>query len=242
MRVAIHQPEYLPWLGYFNKVRLCDLLVIEDQVQYRRQRFQNRNAIKTPMGPRWLTVPIHHNSLHTMINMVRINNKIEHGSVWHERHLRTLRANYGRAKFFDDYIDAINSVYQKDWQLLADCNIALLKVLFRILGINVRTKRASELGVTTAKNERIIEICKRVGADVYVTGRGGLNYLNKQLFEADGITVLLNDYKHPSYSQRFMKLGFIPNLSVVDLIFNHGKSSLDIIKSASAEKMPILAR
>jgi len=218
--VKIHQPEFLPWLGYFNKIRLCDLLVIEDDVQYRRQRFQNRNLIKTPTGPRWLAVPVEHEDVRKKICEVRIMNKIEHGNFWYERHLRTLQANYGRARFYRKYITVFEEVYDQQWETLADCNIAFLQALFKILGINIPIQKSSELQLETSKNERIIDICKREGAEAYVSGTGGLNYLNEGLFKMNGIDVLIHDYVHPVYSQRFMKLGFLTNMSVIDLIMD----------------------
>ena len=230
MILSIHQPDFLPWLGFFNKVRLSDLLVIGDHVQYRNKGYQNRNRIKTPKGAHWLTVPIVHD-WGQAINTVKINQTEQNGVPWEELHLRTLQVNYGKAPFYDKYIGIFENIYKRKIPLLAENNLELLKAIFGILGIDVPIKRTSEMTLNNSKTELILEICETVGADAYLSGIGGAQYMDENLFEKNGIKLLFNNYEHPVYTQQFMKLGFLPNMSVIDMIFNQGSESFEIIKS-----------
>lgn len=230
MIISIHQPDFLPWLGFFNKVRLSDLLVIGDHVQYRNKGYQNRNRIKTVKGAQWLTVPVVHD-WGQAINEVHILNKEQNGGIWSDLHLRTLEVNYSKAPYYDKYIGIFEKIYKKRIELLAESNLEFLNAVFSILGINVPIKKTSEANLKNSKTDLIIEICKAINADAYLSGMGGAKYMEKELFTQNGIQILYNNYEHPTYNQQFMKLGFQPNMSVIDLIFNHGPESLDIIKS-----------
>ena len=230
MILSIHQPDFLPWLGFFNKVHLSDLLVIGDHVQYRNKGYQNRNRIKTSNGAQWLTVPIVHD-WGQAINKVKINETEQNGVPWEELHLRTFQVNYGKAAFYDKYIGIFENIYKRKLKLLADHNLELLKALFEILGIDIPIKKTSEMTLKNSKTELILEICQTVGADAYLSGIVGAKYMDENLFEKNKIKLLFNNYEHPVYTQQFMKLGFLPYMSVIDLIFNHGPESFEIIKS-----------
>jgi len=230
MIISIHQPDFLPWLGFFNKARLSDLLVIGDHVQYRNKGYQNRNKIKTTKGAQWLTIPIVHN-WGQAIKDVGINETEQNGVSWDELHLRTLQVNYGKAPFYDKYIGIFEKIYRRRIKLLADNNLEFLKAIFEILGINVPIKKTSEMTLSKAKTELIVEICKTVGADAYISGMGGSQYMEENLFAENGLKLLFNNYEHPVYNQQFMNSGFLPNMSIIDLIFNHGPESLEITKS-----------
>jgi len=230
MIISIHQPDFLPWLGFFNKVRQSDLLVIGDHVQYRYKGYQNRNKIKTANGAQWLTVPIVH-GFGQPINKVQIVKREQNGLMWDELHLRTLQVNYGQAPYYDKYIGVFEKIYKKRLDLIADSNLEFLKEIFGILGINVQIKKTSEMNLTSSKTEQIIEICKIVNADTYLSGLGAAQYMEESLFKQNGIKLLYDSYEHPVYKQQFMKLGFLPNMSVIDLIFNEGPESFEILKS-----------
>jgi hypothetical protein len=229
MIISIHQPDFIPWLGFFNKASLSDLLVIGDHVQYRNKGYQNRNRIKTNKGWQWLTVPIIHN-WGQPINEVKIQNKEQNGIAWQEQHLRTLQVNYGKAPFYDKYIEAFEKIYRKQYELLVDLNLDLLNVLFDILEIHIKIEQTSKMTLTQSKTELIIEICKNYRADSYLSGGKGAAYMDESLFPQNGIELLYNNYEHPTYNQQFMQFGFLPNMSVIDLIFNHGQESIEIIK------------
>ncbi|MDE1829746.1 MAG: WbqC family protein [Thaumarchaeota archaeon] len=230
MIVTIHQPDFLPWLGFFNKVRLSDLLVIGDHVQYRNKGYQNRNRIKTIKGWQWLTVPIVHN-WGSSINEMMILNREQNGITWDDLHLRTLQVNYGKAPFYDTYIGIFEKIYKRRIEMLAECNLEFLKAIFSILGIDIPIKRTSEMNMTGSKTDLIVEICKAVGADTYLSGMKGARYMEESTLEQNGVKLLYNNYEHPVYEQQFMEVGFEPNMSVIDLIFNHGPQSFEIIKS-----------
>lgn len=230
MIVTIHQPDFLPWLGFFNKVIHSDLLVIGDHVQYRNHGYQNRNRIKTAKGAQWLTIPILHDGGEA-INKVKTMDKEQNGIMWNDLHLRTLQVNYGKAKYYDQYIGTFEKIYRKRAALLADCNLELMNAVFDILGISISMRRTSEMTLATSKTDLIIEILQKVGGDEYISGLKGSKYMDESIFEKNGIKLLYNNYDHPVYNQQFMQHGFLSNMSIIDLLFNHGPESLDIIKS-----------
>jgi len=230
MIITIHQPNFLPWLGFFNKVRSSDLLIIGDHIQFERRGFQNRNRIKTDQGSKWLTIPIIR-EYPQAINKVKIHEEPRNGLTWRDLHLRTLRTYYGKAPYYEKYIGIFENIYMEKINLLAENNLKFLSAIFDILGLDIKMKKASEMTTANTRTEEIIEICKTLGADSYLSGMGGLRYMECGLFEKNGIKLLFNNYSHPVYNQQFMKIGFLPNLSIIDLIFNAGPDSLEIIKS-----------
>ena len=192
MRAAIHQPMYLPYPGFFHKLSLADILVIMDDVQYDK-RFTNRNRILVPQGPMWLTVPIVKEDKFLPNSSVRINNSIE----WRDDHWRKISLSYRNAPFYDLYADDLEETFQKEWELLFDLDLELLKKSMQWLGLNLPMVRESELKVGGKSTERLINICKAVGADTYVSGRGGRNYIDSQQFEQQGIRLVYQEYPQP---------------------------------------------
>lgn len=233
MMFTIHQPDFIPYMGFFNKARLCDMLVIGDHVQYRRYGFQNRVKIKNAAGAQWLTVPIIHKG-DQPINTVKIFQEKDNGLIWYERHLKTLHVNYGKAKYYDAYIGKFEKTYKKDYELLADVNLELIKTVFEILELNIPIKKTSEMNLTQSNTDLIIEIAKKVGADAYLSGIRGVRYLEESDFQKNNIVLSYNKYELPRYNQQFMDLGFIEGLSIIDLIFNEGPQSFEILKSGFA--------
>ena len=206
-QITIHQPDFLPWLGFFNKVSLCDALVIGDHVQYEDGGFRNRNKIKTANGPLWLTVPVSYES-GTPINKVPISNIARNGRLWYDLHLKTLQHNYSHSKYFDSVIGFIKEVYQKKYEFLADLNVELLRKTIEFLDLDIPIKRTSELNLNASKTESIVEICKALKADSYVSGPGGKNYVDNQLLEKSGIAILYPKYEHPTYTQQFIQITY----------------------------------
>ena len=171
MIVAGHQPNYLPWLGFFDKIRRCDVFIIEDNVQYERQGFTNRNRIKTPYGAKWLTVPVEHVGGPLLINEVKISKKAE--PDWAKRHWFSLMHHYSRAPFWKDYCGFFEQTYAKEWGMLFDLNLYLIRGIMGILDIDTPLIMASSLGVFEGKSEAVLAKCKKVGADTLLWGRGG---------------------------------------------------------------------
>jgi hypothetical protein len=224
MILSVQQPQYISWLGFFNKIDRSDLFVSFDSVQFVTHGFIYRNKIKTPQGWTWLTIPVKHKH-GCRINEVRINNGID----WVERHLRSLKHSYSKAPFFNEYFGEIEEIYRGGWDMLSDFNDTLLKWLLEKLGIGVKFFNLSDLGVEGMSTLRIVNLCKKLGADTYLSGPGGKDYVIDEMFKKDRIRLIYQDFKHPVYTQRFGE--FMPGLSVVDLLFNHGDKSLGIIRS-----------
>ncbi len=224
MIVSIHQPQYLPWLGYFDKIVRSDAFVFLDNVQFKKNEWQNRNKIKTSDGWQWLSVPVIHRFTQK-ISEVEINNTVQ----WSRKHLNALVTHYSRAPFFKDYIDFFERTYAQEWKYLADINVHMVKYLAEALGL---TKKklvlASELETREGSTERLIDICQKMGGDVYLSGKDGAKYMDVELFKQEGIQVVFQNYVHPRYDQLYGD--FEPFLSVIDLLFNCGPESLSILK------------
>ena len=230
MIVAVHQPQYLPWLGYFDKMDRADLFVLLDTVQFKKNEWQNRNRIKTAQEWQWLTVPVAYR-FPQRINQVEINLRTN----WARKHLLAMRINYSKAPYFSDYFDPFEKILLEKWQGIAALNIRLVRALTELLRISTPLRLASELGhLPEGPDERLIAICQHMGAEVYLAGMGGKDYMNLEKFEKTGIEVVFQEFKHPVYPQLYGD--FLPNLSVVDLLFNCGKQSLGIIREAQKEE------
>ena len=223
MVVAIHQPNFLPWLGYFYKLGRSDVFVLLDNVQYTKNSFINRNRIKTPQGAKWLTVPVKIKGRSgQLIKDVEINNAAD----WRKKHLRTLEANYKKARFFEPIFQGLEAVYYaNEWDNLCEFNIRLLKWALSMLKSEKRLIRASELSVGGKGTQLLINIVKALGGNMYLSGFGGVKYQEEGLFREAGITLSYCEFEHPIYPQLWGE--FVSNLSVADLLFNCGPASLD---------------
>ncbi|HEC91837.1 MAG TPA: hypothetical protein ENI51_02415 [Candidatus Atribacteria bacterium] len=224
--VGIHQPNFLPWLGYFYKIDRSDVFVLLDNVQYTKNSFINRNRIKTPQGAIWLTVPVSFR-FGQLINEVKINNKTN----WREKHLKTLEMNYKRAVFFEDVFKIIKEIYYlKDWQNLSDFNIRLISAMLSYIGLDKALIKSSSLDVKGKSTELHIQIIKKVGGNIYLSGFGGKKYQEEKLFKKERIELVYYNFSHPTYKQLWGD--FIPNLSIIDLLFNMGPESAEIIRNS----------
>jgi hypothetical protein len=225
MRIGILQPGYLPWLGFFEQLYRTDVFVIYDDVQYDRNGWRNRNRIKTASGPAWLTVPVHASfSQGITVDQVKIDNTRE----WEKKHLLSIQQNYSRALFYRDYASLFEEAFSREWEYLVDLDLYFILKLKDCLGIGDRKiVRSSGLGITGDRIGRLIKICRHFGADVFYEGQSGSSYIDKEEFLKEGITVEFQDYKHPVYRQLHGE--FVAQLSVVDLLFNHGTKSLGIL-------------
>ena len=224
MKLAIHQPNYLPWPGYFHKMESVDLFLILDTAQYMKHEYDNRCKIKTPEGEQWLTVPVSSPNLGTPINKVML---AMDDDIW-RYNWKPLKNNYSKSPFFEEYKDELHEIYGKKWDRLIDLNLKLIETVRNWLGIKTRLKFASELPETTLKGtELILSHCRELKADEYLSGMGGKNYLEQEQFDNDNIRLEFQNYTPVVYPQRFGD--FVPNLSVIDLLFNCGKDSLSRI-------------
>ncbi len=213
-----HQPNYLPYLGFFDKMAQCDIFVIQDDVQYERHDFQNRNQIKTVKGATWLSVPIEHVGETLPFKEIRIAKRLE--SEWGLHHWRVIELNYERAPYWKQYYDFFEQAYSQKWESLMDLNLYLIKGIMKFLRIKTNLVMASSLNASGKSSNMILAQCKSVGADVYLSGIGGRVYLDMSLFEKAGIKVVFQDFHYPVYNQ--LHGPFVPNLSVIDYLFCHG--------------------
>jgi hypothetical protein len=225
MILSAHQPAYLPWLGYFHKLTLGDTFCVFDTAPYRRRDFINRNRIKTDQGPLWLSVPVYSHGKPRICD-VRIRE-----SDWQRKHLLTVANAYAKAPYYDDYIGEIHHVLAKRYVFLADLTTALLRLFVQMFEITTRLVVASDYDFTGKKSDCIIDMCTKFGAATYVFGAKGRNYADIAAFASAGINVVFQEYKHPRYRQRFG--AFVPNLSIIDLLFNEGPRSLEILLSGN---------
>lgn len=227
-RIAIMQPGYLPWLGFFELMHNCDIFVFLDDVQYTKRDWRNRNRIRTPEGWQWLTVPVLHKHRHTqLLKDVTINNDLN----WKKQHLNALRFNYQKAEFFDLYFTDLRTVYSGDLKNLCELNISLIEFLRKRLGINTPQLRSSQLNIKTAKSQRVLDICKALGAKELYDSKGAAAFLETEMFKNEGITVEFQEYIHPVYPQ--VVSPFISHLCTLDLLFNCGDKSLEILLGKS---------
>src|SRR5574341_1283639 len=196
MIIAIHQPNYLPYLGFFDKMRQADIFVIYDDAQFNKEDFQHRNKIKIFHGWKWLTVPVEKKPL--PINMIKIKNRLTgKGIKWSDDHLKNIRDNYKDLPYYSTYDNDFGSIYKKSYDKLIDLNIEIIRFLMNAFNIKTKITLASELGFTSKSTERLIDITEALGGDVYLSGPAGRVYLNMALFEDRDIKVEFQDFKHP---------------------------------------------
>jgi hypothetical protein len=230
MLVAIHQPEYLPWLGFFEKMLRADLFVLLDNVQYAHGDFQNRNRVKGSSGAQWLTVPVVH-KFPQPLNEVEIA-----GADWQAKHWKTLASCYGRSAHFESFAANFESLYREPYSKLIDLNVAAIELLSTSFGLKKNWMFGSELDVSGTKSDLVLNICKAVGATSYYSGPAGRDYLNRESFERAGLEIEFQNFTHPTYPQLFMNgQGFVSKLSAVDLLFNCGSLGSDLLVASNSD-------
>lgn len=233
MKIAIMQPTYLPWLGYFDLMDRADHFVFLDTVQFSKQSWQQRNRIKTHQGTLTLTVPVVQ-KLGQRVSEVRIDNRND----WQKKHWRSIESAYQKAPFWSEFSPALAPFYEKKWEFLCDMNAALITCLKDLLGIATPLTRVSGMDLgEEGRSGRLVNICKRLNGTLYLSPAGAREYLteDRQDFEAAGLAVEFQEYQHPRYPQLHGE--FVPQLSVIDPIFNAGRRSLDLIRGQRPSKV-----
>jgi hypothetical protein len=229
MIVAIHQPHFLPWLGYLQRMAQADLFVLLDHVQFERRNYQNRTMIRMNDQARWLSVPVVQRSQKERIVDKEIDNRPDGAKGWAADHFSTLRHAYREAGFFGAYAAQFRALFETPWQRLVEMNQAALELLREAFGIRTPLARSSELAVEGARGELLLNICRAVGADTLLAGMGGSRgYLDVAAFARAGVRVTLHEFRHPEYPQ-CGAAPFIRGLSSIDLLFNCGPQSRDIL-------------
>ena len=222
MRVAIHQPHFLPWLGYLHRMAQVDLFVLLDHVQFERRNYQNRTMFRLDGETRWLTVPVVQRSQKERIIDKEIDNRLDGSKWWALNHFTTLRHAYRESGFFGAYAAQFKQLFESRWERLVDLNQAALELLRRAFGIHTPLARSSELAVEGARGELILNVCRAVGARTLLAGFGGARgYLDTGAFARAGVEVASHQWEHPVYDQCGPQ-PFIKGLSAIDLLFNCG--------------------
>lgn len=230
MRVTIHQPQFLPWLGYLDKIDQADLFVVLDSVQFKKNEWQNRNRIRTAQGWQWLTVPVRHR-FGQRLDEVRINGDVD----WRAKHLRALEMHYQKAPFARRYLEGLRGVYAQPWSHLADLNLAVLRWLLDAFGIKTPVRRSADMPyLREDPTDRLIDICRTVAATHYLAGAGATQYMDLARFQASGVQLEMQAFHHPVYPQCYDP--FVPGMAAVDLLLLCGESALPRLREAREEE------
>jgi hypothetical protein len=226
--LTAHQPVYLPWIGLFHKIALADRFVSFNGVQYQSKDWNNRNRIKASKGPQWLSVPVRRKGyLEKTIADIEINNT----QPWGRKHWNALRHNYAKAPFFSRYADYFKDIYSRQWGKLVDLNEHMLRWFLSELNLDVSVESAGDFDFKGTKGDLVLDMCKQLDADVYIFGAQGRDYADPQAFTDAGVKPVFQDYRHPQHPQ--LHGPFESHLSIVDLMFNCGDDSLDILMSGN---------
>lgn len=220
MKVAIHQPNYIPWIGYFDKMAKSDIFVFLDTVEYTHGGVINRNKIRIKDGWAWLTVPVKKEDSSKAIMDVRFSD-----DYWWKKHWIALGGSYSKSEYFSEYSGYFEKLYEsKKYTQISELNIDIIQYLARAFDINVKFIKASDLVINPElhKNELLLDILQKLGATEYIAGTGCKSYMEDNIFTDNSISVTYNEFKPFEYKQRWV--GFEPYLSAVDLLFNEGDS------------------
>ena len=226
MILTAHQPVYLPWLGLFHKIASADLFCYFDIVQYQRKDYNNRNKVKTSNGELWLSVPVESKN-HLSKNVSKI---LIVQDSWVKKHLKSIELNYKKTPFFKDYFPELQSILINDSKdSLGYLNLKLLEYFMECLKIDTPIVKASDCNFEGIGSDLVLDMCVKLGADNYIFGEHGKNYADVKAFKEAEIVVEFQNYIHPVYRQ--MGRDFLPYMSIIDLLFNEGDKSYEILMS-----------
>jgi WbqC-like protein len=233
MIVTLHQPHFLPWLGYLDRMAQADLFVVLDHVQFERRNYQNRTRILCDGEARWFTVPVVQRSQLERIDEKRIDNTASgNDRWWGPKHYKTLCYAYREAEHFGAYAARLRDLLETQHERLLDLNLLLLDFLRDAFEIRTPLAMSSRIGATGRKSELLLNLCREVGATVFLGGLGGSReYLDVEAFERAGIEVRWQDFRHPEYEQRGAAR-FVAGLSSIDILAHCGPQSRDALRNA----------
>jgi hypothetical protein len=230
MILTAHQPVYLPWLGLFHKIALAESYCVLDTVQYQTNDVNNRNKIKTQSGPIWLTVPV--DSKDHLKKCIRDTRIVHNG--WERKHLKSMQMAYAKAPYLTDYFPELEAIIVNRHDYLTELNTEILRLFLRYLDIERPITFASQLELAGTKSELLIDMCAKLGADHFIFGALGRDYADIAAFQAAGVEPHFQDYHHPEYRQQHGP--FEPYTSVIDLLFNEGPRSRDILMAGNLSR------
>lgn len=221
--VAVLQPSYIPWIGYFNQIVQSDVFVFYDDVQYTKRDWRSRNYIKTGEGKLLLSVPVRHKGK-LIINEIII----DYTQDWVHKHLESIKRNYSGSKYFKEIFPQLELILKSHHEFLSQLDITIIQFVLDYLNIKTQLINSSTLNIQGEQTQRLVDISRHFGATTYLTGNAAQNYLDIEAFKKHKIEVKFQNYEHPVYEQ--VNGEFIPYLSIIDLLFNYGKESIKIIK------------
>ena len=216
---VIHQPDFLPHLGFFDRLLHADVFVLLDNAQYvdsTSRSWTHRDKIKTPNGAKWISLSVKSAPRDTPICEIELSDKVD----WRANHVNLLRENYRKSPYFSEIFPEIERLYARPSTGLSDFNRASIELLMRLFDIRIETIAATGLSPEGKSNELLVDILKKIGADRYLSGPGARAYFRPEPFAAAGIEVLWQDFQHPVYTQ--LHGDFVPYLSSIDLLLNCG--------------------
>jgi hypothetical protein len=223
--VVIHQPDFLPYLGFFHRLLHADVFVILDNVQFLREGWQHRDKIKTYNGVKWHNLKITKAPLGTFINDIILVNNYK----WINDNLNQIKESYRKAEFFDEIYPYIEKLYLENFTKMIDLNLLSIKILMELFDIEIKIEYSSKYNITTKSNDLVVDILKEVDATHYLSGVGAKDYFEKEPFHNANIEVIWQEFNHPIYPQLHGE--FIPYLSSIDLLFNCGiEKSREILR------------
>jgi hypothetical protein len=216
-KVAILQSNYIPWKGYFDIINSVDTFVIYDEVQYTKNDWRNRNIIKTPTGPTWLTIPVRQVSLEQKIFEAKTTLK-----NWNVKHWNSIKGAYSKAPYFKENETYFRDIYFSiETENLSEINLIFIRAINKLLGITTEIIDSRTLNLDGDKNKRLVQAVSKLSGTVYVSGPSAKNYLDETIFNKADIQVEWMDYsKYTEYPQ--LHPPFVHGVSILDLIFNVG--------------------
>lgn len=228
-KIAILQSNYIPWKGYFDLINMVDEFILYDDVQYTRRDWRNRNIIKTPTGPFWLTIPVEVKGKYYQ----NIKDTLISDHEWNRKHWKTIVSNYTKAPHFKDYCSLFEDLYLGSGEsYLSQVNYRFLTAICQLLGIKTKISWSMDYRLREGQTERLIDLCKQAGATEYISGPAAKNYIDENLFKAEGISLRYIDYSgYPEYPQLYPP--FEHRVSIIDLIFNTGSDAKKYMRSFS---------
>ncbi len=215
--IAMHQPNYIPWLGYFYKISQSNIFVFVDDCQFSSSGMHSYHYIKSPQGLFRLRIPVDYKHVSkSSINEVRTKDELN----WKKYHLKILMHNYKKSRHFEEVFQDFSNLLLKNYQNLADMDQAIIMFFCNKLGINTKFKISSSIPINSTKEERIIEICKYLNGNVYYSGTGARAYQREEYFIQNNINLVYSDFKPFQYYQPWGK--FESNVSILDYLLEYG--------------------
>jgi hypothetical protein len=226
-KVIITQSNYIPWKGYFDSIHMADHFIVYDDMQFTKRDWRNRNKIKTKDGLLWLTIPVEVKGKY----LQKINETLVSDPKWGQQHWKTIQFNYNKAPYFKTYKDIFEDLYLNNDKIhLTEINLSFISTINKILGINTQISFSSDYDLVEGKTEKLVDLCKKVGATDYYSGPAAKNYMDETLFEEESIKVHYFDYSgYPEYNQLYG--AFAHDVSILDLLFNEGEHAKNFMKS-----------